>query len=454
MALIDALASAMREAAVRHLVPGFALAVHEAGRVATVEWGLADAAEGRPVTRDTVFALGSISKAVTATLAMTLVRDGLLDVERPVLTYLPGVAIDPRIRVVDLMCHTSGLEWELDRIYGEGADCLARLAGGFQARGVVEPGETFSYCNAGFLLLARIVEVAGGDHWEALLRERLLRPLGAHVTVPSARRSAGAAAAPVARGHVPAPDGSGRQIVAPEWALPRVMGPTGGVWASARGLARFAGAHLGDGPPGLLPAELLAAMRATRVRCRFASWAHGWSLVWGVLTPDGRLLGYDGQFLGHISCVRLLPEHRVAIALLTNGPGGKHLYRETLDGFIADELGVVRPATLAAPERPPDADLAAYAGRYARSDYEVLVEPAGCGLAVTGRHLTRAPNGWAAYDRLPIRMVRDGAFVYEPEPGTVDEDLVDPIEVHFEGSDERGRPKYAHLFSTAHRRSD
>jgi hypothetical protein len=44
--------------------------------------------------------------------------------------------------------------------------------------------------------------------------------------------------------------------------------------------------------------------------------------------------------------------------------------------------------------------------------------------------------------------------VYEPEPGTVDEDLVDPIEVHFEGSDERGRPKYAHLFSTAHRRSD
>ncbi|HEX3959643.1 MAG TPA: serine hydrolase domain-containing protein, partial [Trebonia sp.] len=96
-------------------VPGCAVAAVRSGRVELAGgWGLRDREAGLPVTRDTLFAIGSVTKAFTATTVGALVDEGLLAWDRPLRDYVPGVRLaDPsasdRLTIVDLLAHRSGL---------------------------------------------------------------------------------------------------------------------------------------------------------------------------------------------------------------------------------------------------------------------------------------------------------------------------------------------------------
>jgi CubicO group peptidase (beta-lactamase class C family) len=96
-------------------VPGCAIAaVRDGQTVLTAGWGQRDLDTGVPVTSDTLFAIGSVTKAFTAATVGALVDDGLLEWERPLRDYLPGLRLyDPvvtdRLTVVDLLSHRSGL---------------------------------------------------------------------------------------------------------------------------------------------------------------------------------------------------------------------------------------------------------------------------------------------------------------------------------------------------------
>ena len=96
-------------------VPGCAIAAVRDGEVALATgWGRRDVEAELPVTSGTLFAIGSTTKAFTASTVGALVDDGLLEWERPVRDYLPDLRLhDPvvtdRLTVVDLLSHRSGL---------------------------------------------------------------------------------------------------------------------------------------------------------------------------------------------------------------------------------------------------------------------------------------------------------------------------------------------------------
>ncbi len=92
---------------------------------------------------------------------------------------LPEASIDPRITVRHLLTHTSGIDGDVFTDTGRGDDCVERyvaLLG--EVDRLFEPGTAYSYCNAGFVLLGRIIEVLDGRTWDESLKARLVEPLG------------------------------------------------------------------------------------------------------------------------------------------------------------------------------------------------------------------------------------------------------------------------------------
>jgi CubicO group peptidase (beta-lactamase class C family) len=225
--------------------------------------GVADAGTGRAVEPDTRFRPGSITKLLTATLVMQLVDESLVDLDDPVLRYVPELRLaDPdgaaRVTIRHLLSHSSGIDGGDVFVDTSGSDdCRERYVEALDGTGFLfEPGTTFSYCNAGTILAGRIVEVVRDRTWEDALRVHMLEPLGMSATTcvagPDIVASDG-----TARGHVVKPGG----VEPIQWArdetyTTRAHAPAGGTLVSTvEDLARLAMSHMGSAtvPPIVSP---------------------------------------------------------------------------------------------------------------------------------------------------------------------------------------------------------
>ena len=136
--------------------------------------GVLSRATGVEATADSVFQVGSITKVWTTTLVMQLVDEGKLDLDEPVRRYLPEFVIADEdaaaaITVRQLMCHTAGFEGDLFTDTGKGDDCVEKYVATLaEVTQLFPPGEMFSYNNAGFCVLGRIVEVLRGKPFDAV----------------------------------------------------------------------------------------------------------------------------------------------------------------------------------------------------------------------------------------------------------------------------------------------
>jgi CubicO group peptidase (beta-lactamase class C family) len=149
-------------------------------------FGQADIEHGVPATLDTRFHVASTSKEFTALAILMLAKDGKIDLDGDVRTYLPWVPdFGRKITVAQLMHHTSGLrdQWSLFVLGGtpmEGLltqDAVVEMVRRQQALNF-EPGSQYSYSNTGFTLMAEIVKSVSGQSLRAFLEERLFKPLG------------------------------------------------------------------------------------------------------------------------------------------------------------------------------------------------------------------------------------------------------------------------------------
>ncbi|PRY38782.1 serine hydrolase domain-containing protein [Umezawaea tangerina] len=362
------------EEARRRRVPGASLAVLVDGQVHEVATGVLHRGTGVAVTADSVFQVGSISKVYTATLVMQLVEAGELELDATVLSVLPEFAVadaeaTKSVTVRQLLTHTSGIDGDFFHDTGRGDDCVARYVEACAGLGQNHPpGATLSYCNSGFKILGRIVEVLTGRVWDEVLRERIVEPLGLTRTMTLPEEVLRFRAA---MGHVGEP-GEDPQP-APVWSLPRSIGPAGGICATAADVVRFAKAHL-DGGAGILGAGVVEAMRRPEVevpnRWRAAThWGLGWELFdW----PGGPVFGHGGATIGQYAHLYAVPHRGVAVALLTNGGAVGGLF-ETVLGELLDELADVRMAHFEPPAVPPVVDYSGYLGTYrsAGMDFEV-----------------------------------------------------------------------------------
>ncbi|HEX8482021.1 MAG TPA: serine hydrolase domain-containing protein [Allosphingosinicella sp.] len=141
-------------------------------------YGMADRAREIPITRDTLFDIGSVAKQFTAAAILRLEEMGRLSTQDPIAKHLPGVPPDKRaVTIHHLLTHSSGLPMASahDRDMIGRAEAVREILGLPLER---PPGEKYSYSNVGYALLAAIVETASGEEYEAFLRERLWLPAG------------------------------------------------------------------------------------------------------------------------------------------------------------------------------------------------------------------------------------------------------------------------------------
>ena len=222
----------------KHGVVGATLAIAHRGETVEAATGVLNLRTGQPATPDSLFQAGSITKVWTAVLVMQLVDEGLLDLDAPVVTYLPDFRVqDARLTATvttrQLLTHTSGIDGDLFLDTGRGDDALPTyVAAMAELTETVPQGELMSYCNSGYSLLGHLVATLRGATWEQVLSERLLAPLGltSAGTLPEEALLHGAAT-----GHL-TPPGADAPVVTPQWGIYRSAGPAGLLHCTARDL--------------------------------------------------------------------------------------------------------------------------------------------------------------------------------------------------------------------------
>ncbi|MET4588502.1 serine hydrolase domain-containing protein [Arthrobacter sp. 754] len=217
--------------------------------------GVADVATGEPVTEETVFRIGSLTKTVTAVAVMQLWERGLIDLDAPANSYLTAFRLTPvrpdlrPATVRHLLTHTSGVGyWRripdlLRPALGAGISA-ARLEplAGYYRRGLpqeIQPGTKWAYSNHGFAALGQIVEDVTGRTLADYFRGQIFDPLGMDHTdlIRSDRVRPGLATGYVMRrrGLVPVAD----------FEVPTPGG--GGVYSTAADMARYVASLLQGG---------------------------------------------------------------------------------------------------------------------------------------------------------------------------------------------------------------
>ncbi len=313
-------------------IPGAAVAVvNDQETLLAQGFGLRDLEANLPVEADTLFAIASNTKAFVATALGLLVQESHLAWDDRVRQFLPDFELyDPyvsaELRVRDLLCHRSGLaSYAGDLLQGSTvppAEILRRmkhLPQGFGFRA------GFGYCNLLYLAAAQVLTVVSGEPWEALIRRRLLDPLGMTQTVMSARELP-------ERGNIATPyEQSHGSLVPVPYHLEDNIGPAGAICSTASDLARWLRFQLAGGAidgqqliaPAVLdetrtPHTIIRVLPADRERyptSHFVTYGLGWSLM----DYHGRLLvRHTGGLDGMRSVTGFLPEESLGIVVLTN----------------------------------------------------------------------------------------------------------------------------------------
>lgn len=239
--------------------PGLAYALFENGDMQLGERGERVAGSGLPVTEDTPFALGSISKSFTALAIMQLVEAGRVELDRGIGDYLQAFDGEPggAITIRQLLSHTSGYstlqgnQSPTDRA-GEADGLAARVRQLAAAAPASEAGSQWQYSNANYLILGALIETVSGLEYGDYIETRILEPLG----MEDSFVADGEVHDTMAIGHTPW--FGGRRPVADRRTV-RGMAPAGGVMASAADMARYL-AMMMNGEDDLISADHKAMM--------------------------------------------------------------------------------------------------------------------------------------------------------------------------------------------------
>ena len=409
------LTSLLGEHVARHALPGASLGVLRDGVVTIACHGVGDLVTGEPITRDSQFSLGSLTKSFVATALARLGRDGRLSLDDSAVSCVPelrGSAWARTATLRDLLANRSGLpltqalEFDIAQRADRDDGALSRLAADV-AGAAPSPGP-WSYTNVGWCLLGRALETVSGAPWEVAMA-RLLEP------AEMSNTTFGIDAAGQARvtGYDATP--AGPAPLAP--LVSRAYGPAGAsAVSSAPDLLRFAEWHLDD--------PSLAVLREAHADVAIHGWLDGWCLGWARFDwPGGPVWGWDSLVPGERAVLRLLPEHRAAVVLMTNSAAGRAAYRSLFSELMPLLFGVeVAPLRLD-PSPAVSGDLSRFAGVYAWPDRRVEISAGEAGLRLTSEAGVRE-----------LHPIDDHTFV-------VDADDPDNPTVTFGSLDGTGRPQ-------------
>jgi CubicO group peptidase (beta-lactamase class C family) len=404
-------------------IPGVALGVMRDGQLTTRGFGVTNVDDPQPVTPDTVFALASISKTVTATAIMKLAAQGKVDLRAPVRTYLPDFRVADEaasrdVTILNLLTHTAGWEGQLT-VPDHGVNTLADFVASMKdLPQLAPPGRVWSYNNAGFSVAGRVIEVVSGRSFQEAVRALVFQP----AQLTSATTILGEVTTHrFAVGHR---DRNGRTEVVRPFIL-SANPPAGGVAMSIVDLLGYAKFHLGD------PA--LEVMRTPQLRKNATDDDMG--IGWQLRTiGDVRTASHGGTASGGLCLLlELVPERHLAFAILTNHTSGWRLIQDVERSLLASYERLVLAPNQAIAHRGVDETMAhatplavqpaaaEYIGTYARTPLgnitvraeagSVLVSGAGggAGTAILFYAPDRAFMLEGTSPGLPVEFIRDEA---------------------------------------------
>ena len=433
--------------------PGVAVAVVEKGEVTFSKgFGSKDptAPDGAPVEPTTLFRIGSTQKALTAIALLQSVQAGAVDLDRPIVDYIPAfhlsltpdpvAAITPR----QLLTHTSGLHDYLELAAPAGETTDAALAGFLTGRygdiGYVQspPGAFCAYSNPGYMLAGLVAETVSGVPYRTLMHDRVLAPLGMDRTVflPSeviadGDYAMGKTCDPAADSTCTLPAGIGPVIRPDSYDNPWAR-PAGYAWSSVLDMAKLA-EFLVHGDDQVLGRDLATAMTSPQVVMLDTGGQSSYGF--GVATSPGISLGsaqggvkyygltsigHDGALAGYSANVSCLPQ--VDFCFISLASGDNAFFINSLVTAIQTLVDLPAPST--PPDLSPRLDrLDAYAGTYVDPFALGTVQITHTGDSLSAFVPTLDPtnpfplmptvvDNFAAADGTPVTFIQDATGTY------------------------------------------
>ncbi len=417
-------------------VPGISVAIVKDGKVVLAKgYGVRKLGDPTPVDENTLFGIGSNTKAFTAAAMATLVDEGKLDWDDPVYERLKGFQMyDPYVskemRIRDLLCHRSGLG------LGEG-DLMFWPHTTFTRDEVVyrvrflKPATSFrshyAYNNLMFVTAGQLVAENTGKTWDEYVREKIFLPLGMNNTNTSTT-----AFTPSGNWAYPHEKVDGKLQVIPFENLDNA-GPAGSINSSVADMSKWVLLQLNHGKiPGtetrIFSEKSSATMWAQQTVVpvnedtpedvkRLQANLSGYGLGWFLRDYKGRkLVGHSGGVAGFVTRVMLVPQENLGVVILTNAEEDlafESILYHILDGYLggptqdyttdfkaledkqqkdADET-MKKASTARASDSKPSLPLEKYVGEYSDPWYgKMTITQESSGLVLT---LARTAKGVA-----------------------------------------------------------
>ena len=382
-------------------VPGATFGLSIGGEIYTRGIGATHAEHPLPVTDETLFQIGSITKTATATAIMRLVERGALDLHSPLRDHLPDFRVadedvSARVTPWHLLTHLSGWTGDVFTDTGIGDDAAAKYVEGMADFEQLAPmGSHFSYNNAAFCVAGRVIEILTGATYEAAIQELVFEPLGMARSFFFPHQ---VMLHRFAVGHE-----AGDRVLSP-WAIPRGMNAAGGISCHIHDLLRYGEYQLGDGSPLLRP-ESLAEMRKRQTpSLPYLGWC---GLAWMISGEDGETrLWHTGGTNGQNAVLTVVPGHQLTLGMMTNGDKGTALHDRFNKAVLREFCGIViaEPQVI---ETSAD-ELAQYAGIYKGAMREIDLRTENDALLADIRMVRPWPADHAATDQPPATAARCG----------------------------------------------
>ncbi len=406
-ALFEELAEAAQAGMHRSSAPGLAIMVVDDRKTLWSGYYGVTGEGGAPVSRNTVFRAGSVSKPVTAAAVMRLVESGKLKLDDPVERHLPG--FKPRspfakagrpITIRALLAHHSGLPGDSlrgmwDKPPAKVCDALPVVAGEWL---VEAPQTQYRYSNLDYTTVGCLMETASRLPFVDVIREELLAPLGMTAS------TYGEPDIPLSR--LAQPHRGGKPGL---WTELRDV-PAGSLSATAEDMGKFLRMLLGGGE--IDDRSVLKPATVARMFSRQfddGGWPYaaatglGWMLSGQPIAGAGEAAWHSGQYPGYFAHIALLPDKRLGVAILANDDNAREfvpkLATKALEIAYQVKTGIPAPKRTETPTPAEvhldDAVMERYAGRYTVFDDIIRVRREGGALRLKfqGQDIELRPAG-------------------------------------------------------------
>ncbi|MBS1993400.1 MAG: beta-lactamase family protein [Cyanobacteria bacterium SZAS LIN-3] len=408
-------------------LPGFAVAVTINNELVLNEaFGYADLASGEKLTTDHIFRVASHSKTFTGTALMQLSERGLLQLDAPVVKYLPWLAAHKDKRMANvttrqLLCHSAGIIRD-----GLDADCWLYMKDFpdqerlkrelLEADLVFDCNLKMKYSNHGYGMLGLIVEAVSGATFHQYVQENIISPLGLKNTGPEVTQ---AITSRLASGY------SRSEWVSKKTRLPlnikvntRALAAATGFYSTAADLCTYFSAHI-QGSGLLLNDETKKEMQRTQWPVTNSTFDQEYGLGLQVdLVGTRRVIGHAGAFPGMATRTLCDPAAGMVVSVLTNciDADPTAICRAVYAFFDHFESNARAAATIS-PERL--ALLDSFRGRFVNLFKVMEVLPRGEQLVGFD------PSSWMplmeveelqVVDAKTLKMTRANGFAFEGEP--------------------------------------